>query len=158
MNAQNQYGAHESEHSRIQKAINFRFPHSYKRIGIVAAAGIMLFLLFYKFYGANSLLVKDILRTVMLLCLLVASLSKEKFEDEYVAHVRAQSHKLSFLFALAYSILLPLVSLVMDTLISSINTDNRINFHEVSAFEVIFMIICFQLLFFETLKRLYNAQ
>ena len=93
-----------------------------------------------------------------LLCLLIASLSKELFEDEYVQHVRYQSHVIAFVGAIGYSICLPLVALVFDLLITKVSGDGQINFHEVSAFEVMFILVCFQLLFFETLKRFGCAQ
>lgn len=148
----------KSEHSKLLKILNFRFPHSYKMIGIIGAALILLFLIGYKFYGGNTLIFKDVCRTVMLLLLLMASLSKDELEDEYVNHVRSQSYVIAFICSIAYSIFLPLVALLLDMVITKITGDGTVSFHEVSAFEVMFMLICFQLLFFETLKRLGRVQ
>ena len=146
------------EHDRMLKIINFRFPHSYKKIGLISAVLIFVFLLGYKFYGGNTLLVKNICRTIMLLFLLVASLSKDAVEDEYIEHIRSRSYVIAFICAIAYSILIPLIALVMDGLITKITSDGSINFYEVSAFEVMFTLLCFQLLFFETMKRFSRAQ
>ncbi len=148
----------QEEHSKLMKIINFRLPHAYKKIGLIGAIAIFGFLIFYKFYGANTLIVKDILRTVMIVLLLLASLSKEQVEDEFVSHIRSQSYVISFVCAIAYSIVLPLVSYVLDVLITNIRGDGTISFDETSAFQVMFMLICFQLLFFETLKRFERAQ
>lgn len=148
----------EEEHNRLMKILNFRFPHPYKKIGILAAAAIFGFLVFYKFYGSNELLVKDLSRTVMLLLLLLASLSKDAVEDEYINHIRSQSYILAFVCATLYSISLPLITFLLDLLITKVREEGTVNFHEVSAFEVMFMLICFQLLFFETLKRFGRAQ
>lgn len=145
------------EHSKLLRITNFRFPNSYKRVGLIGAALIFVFLLGYKFYGENLPLVKDICRTVMLLFLLVASTSKEVLEDEYIRHVRSQSYIIAFICAIAYSLIIPLVAIVLDVLITTITSDGVVNFHETSAFEVIFMLVCFQILFFEVLKRFGRA-
>lgn len=149
---------YESEHSKLLKVLNFRFANRYKVIGLIGAALIFIFLIGYKFYGANTLLIKDVCRTVMLLMLLMASLSKDEIEDEYINHVRSQSYVIAFICAIGYSILLPLIALILDMLITKVSGDGTVSFHEVSAFEVMFMLICFQLLFFETLKKLGRVQ
>jgi len=147
------------EHSRLMKIINFRLPHRFKSLGILSALVIFACLIGYKLWGGNLLVIKDLLRTVMLLFLLIASLSKEKSEDEFVIYLRYQSYVIAFVCSIAYALILPIVAFILDCLITNI-TDNghTINFHEVSAFEVIFMLTCFQLLFFETLKRFERAQ
>lgn len=148
----------DEEHYKLMKVINFRFPHQYKKLGLTGAVLILIFLIGYKFYGSNDIMNKDILRTIMLLFLLVASLSKDSFEDEYISYLRGQSYVLASICAIAYSIGLPLVALVMDMLITKITDGDGIQFYEVSAFEVMFMLLCFQILFFEVLKRLGRAQ
>jgi len=158
MNLNSRSTRHENEYDTLMNIINFRLPHSFKKLGIISAVLIFGYLIVYKFTGGNNLLIKDICRTIMLLCLLVASLSKDRFEDEYISHVRAQSYALSFVFALLYSIGLPLISYVMDVLINKITLGDGPNFHEVSSFQVMFMLICFQLLFFEGLKKLTCAK
>jgi hypothetical protein len=94
----------------------------------------------------------------MLFFLLIASLSKDIVEDEYLNHVRYQSYVLAFICAITYAIGLPLVAFIFDFLITTITSEGTISFNEVSAFEVVFILVCFQLLFFETLKRLGRAQ
>ncbi len=142
------------EYKNLMKVLNFRLPHSYKKIGFICALGLFIFLIVFKFVGSNSLLVKDIIRTAILLCLLVCTLARERVEDEFINHIRLQSYVLAFTFAIAYSICLPLITVVLDVLITNIRGEGTISFHETSAFEVMFMLVCFQLLFFATLKRL----
>lgn len=153
MNQEKTANKYQDEYSRVMKMLNFRFPHKFKMIGIVGAIMVFGFLLGYKFLGSNDILVKDLCRTLILLLMLLASLSKDKVEDEYINHVRSQSYVLAFIFAVAYSIGLPLISFVLDILITKVRDEGTINFHEVSAFEVMFMLLGFQLLYFETLKR-----
>ena len=148
----------QEEHSKLMRIINFRLPHVYKRIGLIGAITIFIFLIIYKAYGANTLIIKDVLRTIMIVFLLMASLSKERFEDEFIQHIRSQSYVIAFVCAIGYSIILPLVAYIMDILITNIRGEGTISFHETSSFEVMFMLVCFQLLFFETLKRFERAQ
>lgn len=154
----NQSTSCEDEHSKLLKILNFRFHHSYKKVGLLSAVLIFIFLLGYKFYGGNTILFKDVCRSLMLLFLLIASLSKDTIEDEYISHVRSQSYVIAFICAVAYSIGIPLIALVFDLLITKITGDGSVQFYEVSAFEVIFMLVSFQILFFETLKRFGRAQ
>jgi len=148
----------EDEHNRLLKIINLRLPHIFKKIGLTTAILILLFLVGYKFFASNNLLLKDVLRTLILFFLLVASLSKDAFEDEYNRYTRFQSYVIAFVCATFYCIAMPLLALVLNVLIQQITGDGIINFHKVSAFEVMFILLGFQLLFFETLKRFGREQ
>jgi len=112
----------EDEYNRLLKILDFRLPHKFKKIGYIGAVLIFIFLLGSKFIGdlSMSLVVKDVLRTLILL-------------------------------------FIPLIAVVFDTLITKVSGDGVINFHEVSSFEVLFILMGFQLLFFETLKRFGRA-
>ena len=147
----------EDEYNKIIKILDFRLPYKFKKIGYIGAILIFLVLLGSKFFG-DELIVKDVLRTLVLLFLLVASLSRDSFEDEFNRHVRFQSYVVAFVFALVYSISIPLIAIVFDILITKITGDGSINFHEVSSFEVMFILMGMQLLFFETLKKLGSAK
>jgi len=141
------------EHSMLFRVLEYRLPNRFKMIGILGATLIFLFLIGYKFSGSHSLIAPDVLRTLILLFLLIASLSKDIIEDEYSRHVRFQSYVIAFVSALVYCISIPLIALVLDLLITSITGDGSVSFYEISAFEVMFILVGFQLLFFETLKR-----
>ena len=86
----------ENEYNRLIKILDFRLPHIFKKIGLIGAI-LLLFVLFgSKFLGIEGIIAKDVLRTTMLLFMLMASLSKDAFEDEYSKHVRFQSYVLAF--------------------------------------------------------------
>lgn len=158
MNLDNHNARQEDEYSRLMKILNFRLPHRFKKIGLITSIIIFSFLIGYKFYGSNDLLIKDVCRHFVLLFLLMASLSKDAVEDEYLNHVRYQSYVLAFICAVGYSVGIPLIAFLMDILIANITSEEINKFYEVSAFEVIFILVCLQLLFFETLKRFGRAQ
>lgn len=147
----------DGEHHKLLKILNFRLPHHFKKIGLIVASLILFFLIGSKFMGDLSLISKDVLRTLILLFLLLASLSKEVQEDEYSSHIRFQSFKLAFVVAATYSIAIPLIAIVFDLIITMITGDGSVNFYQFSAFEVLFILLGTQLLFFETLKRFGRA-
>lgn len=153
-----QISHNEDEYNRLFKILDFRLPNQFKKIGLLGAILIFGFLFVYKFLGDNTLIAKDVLRTLILLFLLVASLSKDTLEDEFNKHIRFQSYVLAFVCTTVYAISLPLIALLFDIIITKITGDGSINFHEVSAFEVMFILLGLQLLFFETLKRFGRAQ
>lgn len=148
---------YEDEHSVLYRILNFRLPNRFKKLGLIAAVLMFMILFTYKFVGSNALIVKDVLRTFILFFLLVASLSKDKMEDEYITHIKFQSFLIGFVGAAAYSILIPLIAIVLDFAITKITGDGHVSFYEISAFEVLFIMLCFQLLCFETLKRFGRA-
>jgi len=158
MTIDNQMNSKVNEHDKVMKIINLRLPNRFKSIGLLSAVFMLAFLVMYKFLGSNSLLVKDICRALLLLSLLVASLSRDKIEDEYINHLKAQSYVLSFICTLMYSVGMPLVVIVLDILITKVRGEGSINFYKLSSFEVMFMLMAFQILIFETLKRFVCAK
>lgn len=142
------------EHNRISKILNFRLPHGFRKLGLMGAFLILLVLLGSKFIGSNPLIVKDLLRTMILFFLLLASLSKDQLEDEYNRQIRFQSFVLAFVITAVYSILIPLLAIVLDLAITKVTGTGNIDFYEISAFEVLFIMLGIQQLCFETQKRL----
>ena len=139
------------------RILNFRLPKEFKKVGLVAAILTFVFLLSYKFIGSDTLIVKDILRSLILLFLLLATLSKDKFEDEYSRHLRFQSFLIAFVFTTAYAILIPLIAILLDFVIVNFKSEGNVSFYKISAFEVLFTILGMQLLCFEALKRIGRA-
>jgi len=145
------------EHITMNAILNFRLSHGFKKLGLAGAILIFLFLFGYKFMGNNTLIVKDVLRTLILFFMLLASLSKDKLEDEYSKHIRFQSFLVGFVVATVYSIVIPLIAIVLDFVITKIAGNGSVSFYEISAFEVMFIMLGIQLLSLETLKRLGRA-
>lgn len=141
------------EHSKLHEILNFRLPNGFKKVGLIGAILIFAYLLAYKFIGSNTLIVKDALRTLVLLFMLIACLSSNRIEDEYSRHMRLQSFLIAFVLAAAYTIIIPLISLVLEFAITRITGDGSVSFYEMSAFEVLFTMLGVQLLCFEALQR-----
>jgi len=155
---ENSQSCYDKEHIKLMRVVNFRFPHVYKRIGLIGAVATLVGMTLFKFYGANLVEVKDILRTLILLFLLIACLSKDMVEDEYLNYLRHQSFVIAFVCAIGYALVLPFIVYGLDLLISMLREEGSALFMKVSAFEVMFMLICFQLLVYEALKRFGRAE
>ncbi len=147
----------QSDYNRLIQILNFRLPPIFKKLGLIGAGAFLLVVFFYKIGGSNTPIVKDVFRSLILLFLLMASLSKDKFEDEFNNHIRFQSYVIAFVFTAIYAISIPLISIAIDFVITGITGDGRVSFYEISAFEVLFMLMGFQILFFESLKRFGRA-
>ena len=142
-----------NETNGLFKILNFRLPNTFKKFGLVSAALVLTFLIAYKYIGSDTTIVKDVLKTLVLLFLLFASVSKEKFEDEYIRHIRFQSLLIAFVFTAAYYILIPLVAIFLDFVIVHFLSNGSVSFYEVSGFEILFTMLAMQLLSYEGLKR-----
>ena len=155
---QDQVSCQENEYSRLLKIINFRLAPSFKKIGLIGAIFLLSCLIISKFLGIESLIGKDVLRTLVLLFMLMASMSKDSLEDEFNKHIRLQSYALAFACSAIYAITLPLIAIVLDWVITAVTGDGQVSFYEVSAFEVLFMLMGLQILFFHTIKKLESAE
>ena len=140
------------KNNSLYKILDFNLPHVFKKVGLVAASLILVFLIASKFIGIDSLIMKDVLRTLILFFLLLATLSKDKIEDEYSRYIKFQSFLIAFVFTSAYAILIPLISIILDCVITNFK-GGSISFYEISGFEVLFTLLGMQLLCFEALKR-----
>lgn len=146
------YSITNEKNNSLYKILNFRLPNGFKKVGIIGAILIFISLIAYKFIGGNTSIVKDILRTSILLFLLIASVSKDRFEDEYSRHIRFQSFVIAFIFAAAYYILIPLIAIMLDFVIIYFKGDGSVSFYENSAFEILFTMLGMQLLCYQGLK------
>lgn len=148
----------DKEYSQLMKILDYRLPHAFKKIGVTGAILTLVGIVLYKHYGSNELIVKEVMRTFILVFMLMASLSKDVIEDEYNTHVRFQSYVIAFVCAIGYSIVLPIIALGADYIMTNLRGEGQISFHDTSAFEVMFMLLGFQLLFFAALKRFGRVQ
>ena len=88
-----------------------------------------------------------VLKRVLLIGLLVVSLSKDKEEDEMIVSLRAKSFTLAFVLAVLYSLIQPLVNVLVFYIIKGDMTNGF------SYFQVLSFMLMLQIMFFEVLKR-----
>ena len=138
----------ERERSHLEKMNKFQLGSQYKKIGVIIAIGTFVLMIARK-YVEDSEWTRPILQGILLLGLLIISLSKEKFEDEFIDSLRSQSYRLAFLMAIVYSLVQPLINYGVGFILSQNDELKSFNY-----FQVLFFMLIVQLMFFWQLKRM----
>ncbi len=139
----------EFERKNLKWMLKFRLPHVFQKIGIAFLVLILLSFIYLKFADFESASIKDILRKLIIVALLFISLAKDKFEDELVIVLRAQSYTLSSIIGVCYALIAPAIIYGITSLISA----EEVTFADLSIFEVLWIFLTMQLFFFYALKK-----
>jgi len=139
----------EAENRRFNRMMNLGWlPNSYKKIGITIAVISFFTLLASKFAMDTGASVKDLLRSIMLIGMLMIVMSKELVEDERIERIRNKAFAGSFILGIIFSLAQPFVNFAVENLFSDSEP-----FQDISAFQVIFIMITFYLMFLHLSKR-----
>ncbi|MBV7267634.1 hypothetical protein [Winogradskyella luteola] len=138
----------ECERTKIEKWSQFQLSNRWKTIGTVLCLVTFLTMIGLKFTEAEPLWLKDILRKVLLVGLLIIILSKEKMEDEMIVSLRAKSFTLAFIIGVLYALIQPVVDYVIHNFLYEASENNGFSY-----FQVLSFMLLIQMMFFEVLKR-----
>jgi len=138
----------ESERKKIEKMSRFQLSNSFKKVGYIIAISAFVLMIIRKYFEGTEWL-RPILQAVLLVGLLLVSLSKEKIEDEFIDSLRSQSYRFSFLLAIVYSLIQPLINFGVSYLLNENDELKSFNY-----FQVLFFMLIVQILFFNQLKRI----
>ena len=94
--------------SRQLEKLDF-LPYRYKPIAFILLSLSLVGLIFLNFAKADFLLLKEIVKSLMLLSMLLVSVTKEKREDEYTLRQRAKSYIFALVVTVLYAIFQPYV-------------------------------------------------
>lgn len=139
----------EKERKRIEKLNRFQISNKFKKVGYSIVIGAFLGMIIRKLADVDVYWLKELLRSLFLLGLLIISISKDKIEDEYIESLRSQSYRLAFLISVVYSLIQPYVEYLVDNLLNK-SSDSNTGF---SYFQVLIFMLFVQIAFFEQLKR-----
>jgi len=91
-------------------------PNYFKKIGVaIFALTILLIIIFLNdIISVNRELGKSIITNIILIGLLIIALSKEKTEDERTTKLRLIAFASSFIFGVAFVIVMPFVNVLFD--------------------------------------------
>ena len=137
----------ERERIQLEKMNKFQLGSHYKKVGFTVAITSFVLIIAIK-YIDNPVWLKPFLHGILLIGLLLISVSKEKFEDEYFDSLRSQSYRLAFILAILYALLQPIVNFVVSYLLQQDNEYESFNY-----LQVLFFMLIVQLLFFWKLKK-----
>lgn len=140
----------ESERKKIEKMNKFQLSQKFKTIGCYIVIATFSSMLIRKIADVDIFWLKELLRSLLLLGMLIISISKDKVEDEFIESLRAQSYRLAFVLTVIYALIQPYVEYVVDFLLN----DNPKDFGSFSYFQVLTFMLVIQIAFFEQLKRM----
>lgn len=132
----------------FDKMVRFQLPNNGKRIGIGLALFSVALLFVLKWVDDEPLWVRDLLRNLLIIGLLMISISREKIEDEMIKSIRSQSYAISFIMGVFYAVIQPYITYGVELLIDPENA-----LLEMSYFQVIAFMLLIQIMFFRVLLR-----
>ncbi|MDD7913998.1 hypothetical protein [Polaribacter ponticola] len=128
----------------------FQLDNKFKKIGYIISIGTFIFMIIRKFIE-NSDEIKPVLHGVLLLGLLLVSLSKDKFEDEFLDSLRSQSYRIAFILVIIYSLIQPIINYTVGIIL---NQDEEMK--AFGYFQILFFMLIVQLMVFWQLKKMNN--
>lgn len=138
------------ERNAMERIFLFRFPQSFKKIGLISMIALLILLFLLPDEGTTALILKELTKNLLLLSLLMIAMAREDVEDERIASLRAKAFQISFIWAVLYALFQPFANLLVAQFIP---VDDPMNFIEISSFQVLFVMLLVQIGMFQLLKK-----
>jgi len=140
----------ERERRGLNKLINFRLPYYFYKLGLVIA-GVSIVMMFVRGFvlDGDQEILKEVLKKVLLIGMLLMSVARDKDEDELVVKLRMQSYTYAFVIGVIYALVMPYVDLGVSNLVHG----GGEVYKDLGDFQVLIFMLLVQLLCFSTLKR-----
>lgn len=141
----------ECERKNLDKLKKYQLPNKYRKIGISIFVISFIAMFIVAFTSLNSE-IKQITKYGILIGLLIASISKEKIEDELVQNLRMQSYTFAFIFGVIITITNPLFNFIANL----ITTKQQDNFSGIGDWQILWLLLSVQFFYFEYLKKMHK--
>ena len=139
----------EYDRKSAQRLINFKLPHYWKKIGWYGFIILFVGLLSTKFFEDDLTVLKEVLKKASLVFLFIIVIARERIEDERIQNMRSQAFSFSFLAAVLYTILQPLV----NYLVFAIVKPEKAAVVDLGDFQILWFMLVVYLMFFYVLKK-----
>lgn len=142
---------------KIEKILDFEskqlnrlhfLPYRYKSMGFIVLALSLIGLVFMYFAQTDLMLLKEVLKSLLLLSMLLISVTKERSEDEYTLRQRAKSYIFAFVITVLYAIFQPYVDYGVGLLLKP----ESAVYSEYSTFVIIWYMLFIQIGFYYLLR------
>lgn len=137
------------EEKKLERFMNFKLPHKMKVVGWSIMLISLAVLLATKLFEGEFFVLKDVLRRVILLGLLIVVISKEQIEDERIQLIRSKAFSFTFLAAVVYVLVQPVITF----LVASIIKPEKAVIEDMGDFVIVWFLLMIYLLVFYLLKR-----
>jgi len=141
----------DCERRSLEKMKKYQLPNRFKKIGFAILIISFISLFINKFF-VNNLEFTLITKYGMLVGLLIASISKEKIEDELISNLRMQSYTFAFIAGVIITLTNPFFSYIVDFFIKAKESSSN----EVGDWQILWLLLSIQVFYFEFLKRLHK--
>jgi hypothetical protein len=141
----------ECERKGLDKMKKYQLPHKYRKIGIGIFV-ISFIAMFIVAFTSTNLELKQVTKYGILVGLLIASISKEKIEDELVRNLRMQSYTFAFIFGVIITITNPLFNFIANLIFEK----QQANFSGVGDWQILWILLSVQFFYFEYLKKMHK--
>jgi len=141
----------DCERKSLEKMKKYQLPNQFKKIGFSILI-ISFVSLFMNRFSINDLEFKMIAKYGMLVGLLIASISKEKIEDELISNLRMQSYTFAFIVGVIITLTNPFFSYIVDFFIKAKESSTN----GVGDWQILWLLLSIQVFYFEFLKRLHK--
>lgn len=138
-----------AEERQLNWFINFKLPNYWKKIGLGLFIIPILMFIAIKFMDNDFMVLKNVLRKIILVGLLIITISKEKIEDEFIESLRSRAFSFAFVIGAVYVLIMPIINYLVFSLIKP----SKANFEDLGDFQVLWFLFFFYLVVFEMLKR-----
>ena len=141
----------ECERKGLNKLINFRLPYYFYKLGraIIGVSIVMMFVRAFALDGDQEVL-KEVLKKMLLVGMLLMSIAKDKDEDELIVKLRMQSYTYAFVIGVIYALVMPYVDLGVSNLVHG----GGEVYKDLGDFQVLIFMLLVQLMCFSALKRM----
>jgi hypothetical protein len=141
----------ECERKGLEKLINFRLPHYFYKVGMLIV-GLSIAAMFFRAFAleGDQEVLKEVLRKILLIGMLLMSVARDKDEDEMVVKLRMQSYTYAFVIGVIYALVMPYV----DLLVSNVVHGGGEVYKDLGDFQVLIFMLLVQLMSFSALKRM----
>ncbi len=139
----------ECERKSLEKMKRYQLSNKFKKIGF----GIVIISLATIIVNKLSMDIVDLNLTAkygILFGLLIVSISKEKIEDELITNLRMQSYAFAFIAGVIITLTNPLFSYIANIIVEK----QQDNFQGIGDWQVLWILLSVQVLYFEYLKRM----
>ncbi len=141
----------ECERKGLNKLINFRLPYYFYKLGR-AIIGVSIVMMFVRAFGldGDQEVLKEVLKKMLLVGMLLMSIAKDKDEDELIVKLRMQSYTYAFVIGVIYALVMPYVDLGVSNLVHG----GGEVYKDLGDFQVLIFMLLVQLMCFSALKRM----
>ena len=136
----------EWDRKNLERLRRVQLPNGYKKIGLAVVILSFVALVIHKAADIDIDWLRQLIKNVLLIGLLMISIAREKVEDEMIASIRMQSYAMSFIIGVVYGVVQPYVNYGVGMLLGDTDANLQMGYVQVLSFMLIVQILFFRVM------------